>query len=109
MAFGNSRRFNFLSIARKKAAHDLGTEISMNEKRSPPRRLVKKSATIMLGGGRKVICGVRDLSKLGAGLDIAAEVYIPDVFKLVLEMETVQRRCKIAWRKDNRLGVTFLP
>lgn len=81
----------------------------MDEKRNQPRRQVKKSATILLGGGRKVVCTVRDISKVGAGIDVAGDVNIPNVFKLVLEMETAQRRCKIIWRKESRMGVAFVP
>ena len=79
----------------------------MDERRKAPRRQVKKSATILLGGNGKIICAVRDVSKTGAGLDVAGDVSLPGVFKIVLEMETAQRRCRMIWRNENRLGVVF--
>ena len=82
-------------------------EESMDERRKAPRRLVKKSATVLLGGTRRIICAVRDVSKTGAGLDVAGDVSLPGVFKLVIEMETAQRRCRMIWRNENRMGVVF--
>jgi hypothetical protein len=79
----------------------------MDERRKAPRRQVKKSATLLLGGTRKITCAVRDVSKTGAGLDVAGDVSLPGVFKLVIEMETAQRRCRMIWRKENRMGVVF--
>lgn len=79
----------------------------MDERRKAPRRQLKKSAIIILGGGSKLNCAVCDISKLGAGLDVANDVSIPGIFKLVIEMESTQRRCRIIWRKENRMGVVF--
>jgi hypothetical protein len=79
----------------------------MDERRKSPRRPVKKSATILLGGNRRITCAVRDVSKTGAGLDVAGDISLPGVFKLVVEMESVQRRCRMIWRKENRMGVVF--
>jgi hypothetical protein len=79
----------------------------MDERRKAQRRLVKKSATILLGANRRITCAVRDVSKAGAGLDVAGDVSLPGVFKLVIEMETAQRRCRMIWRKENRMGVVF--
>ena len=60
-----------------------------------------------MGGNRRITCAVRDVSKTGAGLDVASDVSLPGVFKLVIEMETAQRRCRMIWRKENRMGVVF--
>ncbi|MFB9263336.1 hypothetical protein ACFFWD_09165 [Bradyrhizobium erythrophlei] len=32
---------------------------------------------------------------------------IPDSFRLVLEMETTERRCRVVWRRKSRIGVQF--
>jgi hypothetical protein len=79
----------------------------MDEKRKAPRRAVLKSATIPLAGVRRIICTVRDISKLGVGLVVDAEVAVPNVFKLAIEMESTQRRCRLIWRNGNRLGAMF--
>ena len=68
---------------------------------------MKKTATLLLGGARKLTCDVCDISKSGAGLNVAGDVDLPGIFKIVFEMETAQRRCRMIWRKANRLGVAF--
>jgi hypothetical protein len=58
-----------------------------------------------MGGNRRITCAVRDVSKTGAGLDVAGDVDLPNVFKMVKEMETAQRRCRMIWLNENRMGV----
>jgi len=60
-----------------------------------------------LGRNRRIACAVRDLSKTVAGLDVGGDVNLPGVFKLLIEMESAQRRCRMIWRKENRMGVVF--
>ena len=79
----------------------------MEERRKAPRRQVRKSAAILLWGGRKITCAVRDISKTGAGLEVTSDANVPGVFKLVFEMETAQHRCRMIWRKENRMGIVF--
>ncbi len=79
----------------------------MEERRKTPRRPVRKSAAIMLSGGRKLVCTMRDVSKAGAGLEVARDASVPGVFKMMVEMESTQRRCRIIWRAETRMGVVF--
>jgi hypothetical protein len=77
----------------------------MDENRKAIRRRVLKSATIEFDRGAHS-CAVRDLSDTGANLDVPHALAIP--YEFTLTMETDQpRRCRVIWRKENRLGVAF--
>jgi hypothetical protein len=54
-------------------------------------------------------CEMKDVSSSGARLahEIADE--IPETFMLSLSRNgSVRRRCKVAWKKDNEIGVRFV-
>lgn len=78
----------------------------MDEGRKAPRRGVLKAGTISFGGG-SIVCTVRNLSRTGAALEVARPIGIPDTFILVLEMETAKKNCRVVWRQEHRIGVTF--
>jgi hypothetical protein len=78
----------------------------MDENRKASRRRVLKSATIEFDRGA-YSCAVRNLSEAGAALDVPYAVSIPHEFKLIMECDRVSRRCRVIWRKENRLGVAF--
>jgi hypothetical protein len=52
-------------------------------------------------------CFIRNLSESGAALDVSYTLDIPDEFDLVMETDQLRRQCRVVWRKENRLGVTF--
>lgn len=78
----------------------------MDEKRKSTRHRVLKAGKIAFGGGI-VDCTVRNLSEIGAALDVVSSVGIPDYFTLVIAVDHVQRPCRVAWRKATRMGVLF--
>ena len=78
----------------------------MDENRRASRRRVLKSATIEFDRGAHS-CAVRNLSEAGATLDVPYALAIPHEFTLTLETDQVRRHCRVVWRKDQRLGVTF--
>ena len=74
--------------------------------RAAPRQRVLKAATIEFGGGA-IDCTIRNWSKTGAALDVTSPIGIPDHFKLVQKSDHSSRRCRMMWRKETRIGVTF--
>lgn len=78
----------------------------MDENRIAPRHRVLKAATIEFGGGA-IDCTVRNLSPIGAALDVVTPLFIPDRFTLCVPSEQLKRPCHIAWRKEKRIGVRF--
>ncbi len=56
---------------------------------------------------RSVSCLVRSLSEHGAAIDVISPRGIPDHFTLVLPLEGASHRCRLVWRRDMEIGVTF--
>ena len=79
----------------------------MSENRIAPRKRVLKAGEIEFGGGA-IDCVVRNLSETGAALSVESPVGIPAEFNLIVASDHVNRRCRLAWRKENRIGITFV-
>ena len=80
----------------------------MIEKRTTQRTRVLKSAVISFHElGTTIDCTVRDLSMTGACLRAASPTGIPNQFNLVVDRDRVLRRCRVAWRGVDRIGVAF--
>ena len=77
-----------------------------DDHRAAPRRRVLKAGTISFGGGA-IDCIVRNISATGAALEVTTPLFIPDHFTLLIPGDHWQRQCRIAWRKEKRIGVTF--
>ena len=78
----------------------------MSEQRDKARRRVLKSGTIEFGS-YTIECTIRNLSDIGAALDVTSAVGIPDHFTLLLHAERVRKSCRVAWRKEKRIAVKF--
>jgi len=78
----------------------------MDEKRGASRHRVLKAGTISFGGAG-ISCTVRNLSSAGAALDVTSPIGIPNEFVLIVAADNVVRQCRIAWRKERRIGVVF--
>jgi hypothetical protein len=76
------------------------------EKRRAPRRDVKRTARIHFAR-KNMTCIVRNLSATGAAIEVPDFTGIPDHFGLTLEMESVERRCQVMWRRKSRIGIRF--
>ena len=81
----------------------------MEEHRAAPRRRVLKAGTISFGGGGAISCTIRNLSEVGAALDVESPVGIPDQLTLSIEAEHSSRHCRVVWRKEKKIGVRFVP
>lgn len=77
------------------------------ENRSAPRQRVLKTGTIEFGGGA-IDCAIKNWSATGAALEVASPVGIPACFTLHLPADGLQRSCRVMWRKEKRIGVTFV-
>ena len=89
-----------------KIAEVSGMTGSMNDLRTSPRKRVLKAGEIEFGGGA-IDCTVRNLSETGAALSVESPVGIPAEFNLVIVSDQVNRKCRVVWRKENRIGITF--
>jgi len=58
-------------------------------------------------GRLKRDCVIDDISAIGARLKIEAPTELPEEFVLLLSDRGARRRCKIAWRGAQEIGVLF--
>jgi hypothetical protein len=77
------------------------------ERRKLPRHRTLKAGLIAFNSAATIECRVRNLSEIGACLEVASQVGIPDEFMLVVEHEQLKKKCRVIWRKPDRLGVEF--
>ena len=52
-------------------------------------------------------CTIRNLTTLGASLNVASPVGIPDKFVLIVRSDDTTRQCIVVWRKEKQIGVAF--
>jgi hypothetical protein len=79
----------------------------MVKTRIAPRHRVSKLATIKFTGGRPVDCVVRDLSLTGAKIEVPTQVGVPKCFVLAIPEDGLRLLCRVAWRKEFQIGVSF--
>ncbi|HVV80512.1 MAG TPA: PilZ domain-containing protein [Pseudolabrys sp.] len=77
------------------------------ERRKVPRRRTLKAGLIAFNRAATIECQVRNLSPIGACLDVPSQIGIPDEFTLVVDHERLKKKCRVIWRKPTRLGVEF--
>jgi len=79
------------------------------ERRKAKRRSLRYNAAVITFDGRlKRDCVIDDISAIGARLKIEAPKELPEEFVLLLsERGEARRRCKIAWRGAQEIGVRF--
>ena len=78
------------------------------ESRRGARRRILKGAKIVFNNRSALVdCTVRNLSDTGACLHVPSTFGIPDTFDLVLEANEGRRPCRVAWKTDDRIGVSF--
>jgi hypothetical protein len=76
------------------------------ENRTSRRRRVFKAATIEFPGGA-FSCVVRNLSDMGANLDMPNAFGIPHEFTLIIPSAQYRLPCRAVWRSERRIGVAF--
>jgi hypothetical protein len=79
----------------------------MVERRKIPRHRTLKAGSISFNRAAGIDCRVRNLSPIGACLDVASPTGIPDDFVLVIEHDHVKQPCHVVWRSPTRIGVEF--
>lgn len=80
----------------------------MAERRKIPRGRSLKGAKIAFNEHRSVIdCVVRNLTAMGAMLQVPSTVGIPEQFDFRFEHESDYRRARVIWRREDALGVEF--
>jgi len=80
----------------------------MQERRQAPRTRVLKAAQLIFDPHCSVIdCIVCDLSIGGACLQMPNPAGLPEAFELSFDSFRSARRCRVRWRTENNIGVSF--
>ena len=77
------------------------------ERRKIARHRTLKAGSIAFNRAGTIDCRVRNLSPVGACLEVASQAGIPDDFVLVIEADQFRQPCHVIWRKATRIGVEF--
>lgn len=81
----------------------------IRERRKSKRRALNYGASVVsFDGTLRRDCVIDDISAIGAKLRIEAPEDLPEEFVLLLSARgEAKRRCKIAWRGAQEIGVRF--
>ena len=79
----------------------------MDERRKLLRHRTLKAGLISFNRAATINCRVRNLSLVGACLEVASQVGIPDDFTLLIESDQAKHPCHVVWRTATRMGVEF--
>jgi hypothetical protein len=80
----------------------------MQDKRWVQRTRTLKGAKIILNNNSSVFdCTVVNLTNVGACVNVPSSVGIPNSFALSFDRVRSSRPCRVIWRTENKLGVSF--
>jgi hypothetical protein len=84
-----------------------GAGVVVQERRKSARSRVFKGAKLFLGTSSVIDCVVRNVTNVGARIQIANTVELPDAFGLTFDAGFTIRPCRIVWRSVTETGVEF--
>jgi PilZ domain len=76
-------------------------------KRYPRLRTLKRGKIVFERRSCVIDCTVRNVSAAGACLELPSTLGVPDRFDLQIATEKYPRSCRVAWKDETRVGVTF--
>jgi len=80
-----------------------------DDRRAIQRTRVLRCAKIIVPRRSPVIhCTVQNITSGGACLKLANTHGVPATFELTFEHGRTRRPCRVIWRTDDKLGVTFV-
>lgn len=80
---------------------------SSAERRSHVRRQVDYAATVRTSSHGDLAVRVRDVSAMGALVELRPGTSVPDTFRLIIPAEMFSADCEVRHRTDSRAGVLF--
>ena len=66
------------------------------------------AAKVCLKGFSVIDCVVCNISSGGACIRVASQQGVPNEFDLVINKNNSIKRCRVAWRKADRVGLQFI-
>lgn len=80
----------------------------MTERRRTPRNWTLNGGTIIFGTAAGIDCVIRNMSDIGAALEVERTAGIPDDVTLPIKPEIIKRKCRVIWRSVKRIGVELI-
>ena len=80
----------------------------MLERRKLARSRVLKGAKLVVGSTSTIDCVVRNVTNVGARIEIANTIELPDSLGLSFNGGFTVRPCRVAWRSVTETGVQFI-
>lgn len=62
---------------------------------------------VYANGASRTECTIRDISEVGARIQIPDSVTVPETFELVIPQKGQHERSRIVWRRGSEIGVNF--
>lgn len=81
--------------------------IPLEQRKAERRRVFKLGRIVLNGSGASYDCIIRDLSEAGAQIGIPARIHLPNRFRLHLLSDGTMVQARFAWRRGDRLGISF--
>jgi hypothetical protein len=78
------------------------------ERRKEIRHRTLKAGLIAFNRAGTIECKVRNISPIGACLEVAGPAGIPDEFLLLIEHDQLKKNCRVVWRRPTKVGVEFV-
>lgn len=78
-----------------------------SDRRRTVRKPIAIEARIRLEGGVFLACKVRDISTMGAGLELDFEAFLPLQFRLQIPGDLFEVECVLRHRRGTAVGVEF--
>jgi hypothetical protein len=79
----------------------------VQERRKHQRLRVFKSVKLVFGNASVLDCVVRDLTTVGARIEIPNTIDLPQVFEMTFDGGRSIRSCRLVWRTSSGTGVEF--
>lgn len=80
----------------------------VKERRQTRRQRTYKGGSISFNRAAGINCIVRNISKIGACVEVESPFGIPDEFTLIIKPEYLKRECRVVWRMAKRIGVRLV-
>jgi hypothetical protein len=84
---------------------ELDTKLEFDRRKS--KRAEADEVAFVSVAGSSTRCQIVNISSDGAAIDVPDASYIPNRFRLMTARDRVVRNCRIAWIRENRIGVEF--
>ncbi|MBS0412345.1 MAG: PilZ domain-containing protein [Proteobacteria bacterium] len=89
------------------ASSEPPTDDPGGKRREQRRRVLLSGKLVHSAGELTVDCAIQDLSATGARIRVPDDTLVGDPIYLINMSHGVAWRARVAWRRDNRLGLAF--